>query len=124
MCIRDRVEATAFGSRRIVEHMKGQGLRIDSVNAIGGISKKAPFVMQTLADVPVSYTHLLFAGLSVLETSTNSYVLAIGPESTATRRLNLSQAFNSCPWMAASSSAGSWARSVAVIPFSCERMKI
>ena len=31
--------------------MKGQGLRIDSVNAIGGISKKAPFVMQTLANV-------------------------------------------------------------------------
>lgn len=45
------VEATAFGSRRIVEHMKNQGLQIDSVNAIGGISKKAPFVMQTLADV-------------------------------------------------------------------------
>lgn len=45
------VEATAFGSRRIVEHMRGQGLQIDSVNAIGGISKKAPFVMQTLADV-------------------------------------------------------------------------
>ena len=45
------VEATAFGSRRIVEHMQAQGLRIDSVNAIGGISKKAPFVMQVLADV-------------------------------------------------------------------------
>ena len=45
------VEATAFGSRRIAEHMKAQGLRIESVNAIGGISKKAPFVMQTLADV-------------------------------------------------------------------------
>lgn len=45
------VEATAFGSRRIVEHMRGQGLHIDSVNGIGGISKKAPFVMQTLADV-------------------------------------------------------------------------
>ena len=45
------VEATAFGSRRIVEHMKAQGLHIDSVNGIGGISKKAPFVMQTLADV-------------------------------------------------------------------------
>ena len=45
------VEATAFGSRRIVEHMKSQRLQIDSVNAIGGISKKAPFVMQTLADV-------------------------------------------------------------------------
>ena len=45
------VEATAFGSRRIVDHMKEQGLHIDSVHAIGGISKKAPFVMQTLADV-------------------------------------------------------------------------
>lgn len=37
---------------------------------------------------------ILFAGLSILETSTNSYVLAMGPESTATRRLNLSQSFN------------------------------
>ncbi|MDR0681733.1 MAG: L-fucose:H+ symporter permease [Dysgonamonadaceae bacterium] len=37
---------------------------------------------------------ILFAGLSVLETSTNSYVCAIGPEETATRRLNLSQSFN------------------------------
>lgn len=45
------VEATAFGSRRIVEHLKEQGLQIDSINAIGGISKKAPFVMQTLADI-------------------------------------------------------------------------
>ncbi len=35
---------------------------------------------------------VLFAGLSVLETSANSYVLAIGPESTATRRLNPAQA--------------------------------
>ena len=47
----------AASKRRIVEHMKGQGLRIDSVNAIGGISKKAPFVMQTLAD-PV-HVHFL-----------------------------------------------------------------
>ena len=37
---------------------------------------------------------VLFAGLSVLETSTNSYVCAIGPESTATQRLNFSQSFN------------------------------
>ncbi|MDR2683478.1 MAG: L-fucose:H+ symporter permease [Dysgonamonadaceae bacterium] len=37
---------------------------------------------------------ILFAGLSVLETSANSYVYAIGPEETATRRLNLSQSFN------------------------------
>lgn len=37
---------------------------------------------------------ILFAGLSVLETSTNSYVCAIGPQETATRRLNFAQSFN------------------------------
>ena len=37
---------------------------------------------------------ILFAGLSVLETATNSYVCAIGPEESATRRLNFSQSFN------------------------------
>lgn len=37
---------------------------------------------------------VLFAGLSILETSTNSYVCAIGPDETATRRLNFAQSFN------------------------------
>jgi FHS family L-fucose permease-like MFS transporter len=37
---------------------------------------------------------ILFAGLSILETATNSYVCAIGPESTATQRLNFAQSFN------------------------------
>lgn len=37
---------------------------------------------------------ILFAGLSILETATNSFVYAIGPESTATRRLNFAQSFN------------------------------
>lgn len=37
---------------------------------------------------------VLFAGLSILETSTNSYVCAIGPEKTATRRFNFAQSFN------------------------------
>lgn len=37
---------------------------------------------------------VLFAGLSILETSTNSYVCKIGPESTATQRLNFAQSFN------------------------------
>ena len=53
-----------------------------------GVNVDFSFFMYLLA------IFVLFAGLSVLETSTNSYVLAIGPESTATRRLNLSQAFN------------------------------
>lgn len=37
---------------------------------------------------------ILFAGLSVLETSANSYVYALGDPFTATRRLNFSQSFN------------------------------
>lgn len=46
------------------------------------------FIMYLLAIL------ILFAGLSILETSSNSYVLAIGPGETATRRLNFSQSFN------------------------------
>lgn len=37
---------------------------------------------------------VLASGLSILETNTNPYVLALGPPQTATRRLNLAQAFN------------------------------
>ena len=37
---------------------------------------------------------LLTCGLSFLETSCNPFILAMGPESTATQRLNLAQAFN------------------------------
>lgn len=36
----------------------------------------------------------LAAGLSVLETSANPFVMAMGPEANATRRLNFAQAFN------------------------------
>lgn len=38
---------------------------------------------------------ILFSGLSFLETSTNSYVCAIGSQETATQRLNFAQSFNS-----------------------------
>ncbi len=37
---------------------------------------------------------ILTCGLSFLETSCNPYILSMGPEETATRRLNLAQAFN------------------------------
>ncbi|RFC62082.1 L-fucose:H+ symporter permease [Fulvimarina endophytica] len=37
---------------------------------------------------------VLAAGLSVLETSANPFVIAMGPEANATRRLNFAQAFN------------------------------
>ncbi len=38
--------------------------------------------------------YVLAAGLSILEVNANPYVLSIGPEETATRRLNLAQSFN------------------------------
>jgi L-fucose:H+ symporter permease len=37
---------------------------------------------------------ILTCGLSFLETSSNPYILTMGPESSATRRLNLAQSFN------------------------------
>jgi FHS family L-fucose permease-like MFS transporter len=37
---------------------------------------------------------VLAAGLSILETSANPFAIAMGPEETATRRLNLAQVFN------------------------------
>ncbi len=44
------VEATAFGARAIIERFKSEGVAVTSVVAIGGISKKSDFVMQTCAD--------------------------------------------------------------------------
>ena len=48
---RTLVEATAFGSRRIAERFKEEGILFEGVIALGGIAKKSPFVMQVLADV-------------------------------------------------------------------------
>lgn len=38
--------------------------------------------------------YILAGGLSILETSANPYVIVLGPEETATQRLNLAQSFN------------------------------
>ena len=45
------VEATAFGSKAIVDRFINEGVRIDNVIGIGGIALKSPFVMQTLSDI-------------------------------------------------------------------------
>ena len=45
------VEATAFGSKAIIDKFRQDGLVIDEVVAIGGIPQKSPLVMQILADV-------------------------------------------------------------------------
>ncbi len=51
MIYRALVESTVFGSRRIVEQLKVEGVPVKSVSAIGGIARKSPFVMQMCADV-------------------------------------------------------------------------
>ena len=51
MIFRALVEATAYGSKAIVERFRREGVRIDSIIGIGGIALKSPFVMQTLSDV-------------------------------------------------------------------------
>lgn len=54
------VESTAFGSRAINERMIEEGVKIEGIIAVGGISKKSRFVMQTMADVigvPIKVAH-------------------------------------------------------------------
>ena len=45
------VEATCFGARAIVERFQKEGVPIREIIGLGGVAKKSPFVMQTLADV-------------------------------------------------------------------------
>ncbi len=51
MIYRALVEATAFGSKAIVDRFVTEGIRVDAIIAIGGIPQKSPFVMQVLSDV-------------------------------------------------------------------------
>lgn len=45
------VEATAFGSKAIVDRFRSEGVRIDGVIALGGVAKKSTLVMQIVCDV-------------------------------------------------------------------------
>lgn len=51
MVFRALVEATAFGSKAIVDRFVENGVKIDQIIALGGVAKKSKFVMQTLCDV-------------------------------------------------------------------------
>jgi L-ribulokinase len=51
MIFRALVEATAFGSRAIVERFRREGVAIEEVVALGGIARKSDFVMQVSCDV-------------------------------------------------------------------------
>ena len=45
------VEATCFGARKIVERFQAEGIPIKGIIGLGGVAKKSPFIMQTMADV-------------------------------------------------------------------------
>jgi len=45
------VEATCFGAKSIVERFVSEGIPVKGLIGIGGVAKKSPFVMQTMADV-------------------------------------------------------------------------
>ena len=45
------VEATAFGTKAIVDRFVSEGVKIDNIIGIGGIALKSSFVMQTMSDV-------------------------------------------------------------------------
>jgi L-ribulokinase len=45
------VESICFGSKKIVDRFRDEGIIIDSVIGMGGVAKKSKLVMQTMADV-------------------------------------------------------------------------
>jgi len=45
------VEATCFGAKKIVERFQEEGIPIEGIIGLGGVAKKSPFIMQTMADV-------------------------------------------------------------------------
>ncbi len=51
MVFKALVDATAFGSKAIVDRFIENGIEIRQVIALGGVAKKSKFVMQTLSDV-------------------------------------------------------------------------
>ncbi|HKK47443.1 MAG TPA: ribulokinase [Balneolaceae bacterium] len=45
------VEATCFGAKAIVDRFEDEGIHIDGIIGLGGVAKKSPYIMQTLANV-------------------------------------------------------------------------
>ncbi len=45
------INAICFGSKKIVDRFEEEGVKINSVIGIGGVARKSPFIMQTLANV-------------------------------------------------------------------------
>ncbi|MCC6723607.1 MAG: ribulokinase [Saprospiraceae bacterium] len=45
------VHAICFGSKKIVDRFEDEGVKINKVVGIGGVARKSPYIMQTLANV-------------------------------------------------------------------------
>lgn len=45
------VEATCFGAKNIVDRFEAEGIPVKGIIGIGGVAKKSPYVMQTMANV-------------------------------------------------------------------------
>ena len=51
MLFKSLVEATAFGSKAILNRFIEEGIIIKEIKVLGGVSQKSPYIMQTLANV-------------------------------------------------------------------------
>ncbi len=60
---------------------------------VGGLLFYPASIMKEYIPFLVAFW-VLAGGLSILETSANPYIIAMGPEETATQRLNIAQSFN------------------------------
>lgn len=45
------VEATCFGAKAIVDRFSEQGIPVKGLIGLGGVARKSPFIMQTMADI-------------------------------------------------------------------------
>ena len=45
------VEATCFGAKAIVERFNDEGIKVKGLIGLGGVARKSPYIMQTMADV-------------------------------------------------------------------------
>lgn len=48
---RAMVEATCFGAKSIVDRFIDEGIPVKGIIGLGGVAKKSPYIMQTMADV-------------------------------------------------------------------------
>jgi L-ribulokinase len=52
------IEATAFGTRKIIEAFTSQGVLIETLHACGGLAQKNPLLLQIYADVTGRSIHV------------------------------------------------------------------